>query len=555
MPKHVVTVKDRNRMAHLLQWGFEGYIHNTDFEASETEMPFRRILQTACVKLPPLGPGTTEVGFYLAANFGGRSEVEAIESCVVTIQGPSSEHTFELHEQTWEWYTISIPESDGDTIIYLKTPFGELVDWEREKPVIYPFPLAYLGAISFHSENALEARIGDKPTIVSWSDTDFEVERRGIDFDVINDWERIDPDNPDSWSQNADHNVYFGDIHIHTNQSICGWPRNGSQEENYRIAQYEAGLDFACLTDHEYQSKSQWERSISLANSKNKPGEFVTLIGNEWTSLDYGHRNIYFRDDSAPQINRYNSRTDSPPRLYQYLKELEKDVLVVPHHPAYAHHLMNWHYHDPELSPLVEVSSNWGSSEHYGAMRQVPDSTVPGFYVQDALARGYHLGFVGSSDGHNVMPGQSCIAGVYAPELTRGAIFDALKARRTYATSGEKIKLNFAINDFFMGSIITVNQYTMDALFPLKLMVAVEGTAPIDRIEVIGNGVVIHTYEHAYTGAKPNRAAFSAEIENPGVNQSQTSRYYYVRAIQTDDHLAWSSPIWIDFQMNERQDL
>ena len=188
-------------------------------------------------------------------------------------------------------------------------------------------------------------------------------------------------------------------------------------------------------------------------------------------------------------------------------------------------------------------------------MRQVPDKTVPGFYVQDALAHGYHLGFVGSSDGHNVMPGQSCIRPVYAPELTRGAIFAVLKARRTYATSGAKIKLNFAINDFFMGSIITVNQYTMDALFPLKLMVAVKGTAPIDRIKVIGNGVVIHTYEHAHTGAKPNRAAFSAEIENPGVNQSQTSRYYYVRTIQTDDHLAWSSPIWIDFQMNERQDL
>ena len=67
------------------------------------------------------------------------------------------------------------------------------------------------------------------------------------------------------------------------------------------------------------------------------------------------------------------------------------------------------------------------------------------------LARGYHLGFVGPSDGHNVMPGQSCISGGYAPELTRGAIFAVLKARRTYATSGTKIKLNFAINDFFMG--------------------------------------------------------------------------------------------------------
>ena len=84
-------------------------------------------------------------------------------------------------------------------------------------------------------------------------------------------------------------------------------------------------------------------------------------------------------------------------------------------------------------------------------MRLVPDRTVPGFYVQDALARGYHLGFAGPSDRHNVVPGQSCISGGYAPESTRGAIFAVLKARRTYAISGTKIKLNFAINDFFMG--------------------------------------------------------------------------------------------------------
>lgn len=44
-------------------------------------------------------------------------------------------------------------------------------------------------------------------------------------------------------------------------------------------------------------------------------------------------------------------------------------------------------------------------------------------------------------------------------------------------------------------------------------------------------------------------------MENTGVNQSKTSRYRHIRAIQTDDHLAWSSPIWIEFQMNERQDL
>ena len=44
-------------------------------------------------------------------------------------------------------------------------------------------------------------------------------------------------------------------------------------------------------------------------------------------------------------------------------------------------------------------------------------------------------------------------------------------------------------------------------------------------------------------------------MENTGVNQSQTSRYCHIRAIHTDDHLAWSSPIWIEFRMSERQNL
>ena len=393
MPKQVVMVKDRAHIVHLMQWGFEGY------EGEEASC--RRILQTACVKLPPLGPGRTTVGLYLSANFGGRTNVEPLKECVLTVKTRSSEYTFELKEQIWEWYTISVPESDRDTEIYFITPFGKLMDWDRERPVIYPFPVAHLGGISFYSGCTLESRIEDKPTIVSWTNTELEATRRSIEFDDAEDWNEINPDDSDSWQKNCAYTVYFGDIHIHTNRSACGWPRNGTQEENYHIAQHVAGLDFDCLTDHEYQPTNQWQESIALANVKNKPGEFVTLIGNEWTSLDYGHKNIYFRDDTAPQINRYDSRTDSPTRLYKYLKELGKDVLVVPHHPAYAHHLTNWHYHDSQLSPLVEVNSCWGSSEHLGALRQVPEGTVPGFYVQDALARGYHLGFIGSSDGHN----------------------------------------------------------------------------------------------------------------------------------------------------------
>jgi hypothetical protein len=481
-----------------------------------------------------LSPEANEVSFYLYAT----------ENCSITIHFSTSEQTLELRERAWEWYTISSPKSRRVTEVYFTTPFGKLSGWAEIVQVL-------LGGISFCSEGDLLSRIEGEAVTVSWTNATFE-HYRGLPFEHPN-FSRIDPDDPDSWRKNSDYNLYFGDIHIHTNRSICCYPFNKSEEENYRTARDKWELDFACLTDHEYQTEEQWKESIALANEYNTPGEFATLIGVEWTSLDYGHKNVYFRDADAPQVSRYDPRTDTPPRLYDYLKKLGKEVIVIPHHPAFARHLTNWHYHDPELEPLVELISNWGNCECYNAILQATEKTVPGCYVQDALARGYHLGFIGSSDGHHLMGGDSPIAAVYAPELSREAVFDALKARRAYATSGAKIKLNFAINNFFMGSIITVNQYTIDALFPLKIMVAAEGTAAIDRVEVVANGAVIYTYKQHM--GRFTRTAFSINVENTGHNLAQTSRYYYVRVIQTDGHAAWSSPIWIDFQMNDRQDI
>ena len=63
------------------------------------------------------------------------------------------------------------------------------------------------GLSSIHS---LESRIQD-----------FEAARRRIDFDDASELNEIDPDDPGSWQENFDYNVYFGDIHIHTNRSAC----------------------------------------------------------------------------------------------------------------------------------------------------------------------------------------------------------------------------------------------------------------------------------------------------------------------------------------------
>ena len=132
MPKQVLMMSDKNRIAHVLQWGFES---ERPAEAVEG-VSCRSLLQTACIKLPPLVTGNTEVGFYLYAR----------PKCSITIKISSSEHFIQLDGSKWEWHTISVPEADRDTEIFFITPFGKLDGWARIKHV-------FLGGISFFSES------------------------------------------------------------------------------------------------------------------------------------------------------------------------------------------------------------------------------------------------------------------------------------------------------------------------------------------------------------------------------------------------------------------
>ena len=79
-----------------------------------------------------------------------------------------------------------------------------------------------------------------------------------------------------------------------------------------------------------------------------------------------------------------------------------KKAMTIPHHPACTHIGQNWDHHSPEVQRLVEIYSEWGSSEGQGCSKAL---RVPTDYVnrsvQSALARGYKLGFVASSDTHS----------------------------------------------------------------------------------------------------------------------------------------------------------
>ena len=123
------------------------------------------------------------------------------------------------------------------------------------------------------------------------------------------------------------------------------------------------------------------------------------------------------------------------------------------------------------------------------------------------------------------------LAAVFAPELTREAIWDALWNRRCYATTGTRIALEFEVNGAPMGSILT-GEHPEPAI-----EVAVTGTEAVTFVEVLRGREVIHEY----TGNGPSVGFTITDPEPP-----EGDTYYYVRVTQADAEMAWSSPIWID---------
>jgi hypothetical protein len=356
-------------------------------------------------------------------------------------------------------------------------------------------------------------------------------------------------------------NIYFGDIHTHSGQ-VCDRPEGGcgtgSREENYAYARGPAGLDFYCLSDHEAQvDPEKIEDFLALADAHETPGQFVCLRGFEFTSLVYGHRNIYFRDKGGTIVNackdwhsmtRDYANATTPAELWEALEACGDPFISVPHHPSAASHPFDWNQFNPKYERLVEVYSMWGSSEYYGDTPRGGSDRYPDLFVRNALNRGLRFGLIASSDGHDGQPGNaqgrprdmftrhggSGWVAVLCDDLTRENVWDALYDRRCYATTGVPIGLSFAINGSIMGTELPA--------FPAgekpELAIGCEGCNGIDHIRIVKNGRVVHTeWCHG-----EHRAEF---IWTDHAYDPNETSYYYVRVVQVDLESAWSSPIWI----------
>src|SRR5690606_12813286 len=107
------------------------------------------------------------------------------------------------------------------------------------------------------------------------------------------------------------------------------------------------------------------------------------------------------------------------------------------------------------------------------------------------------------------------LACVLAPSLTRENIFEAIRRRRVFGTSGNRPLLDFRVNGHLMGEEIEV-----EADEPIRISAYVAAREPLKWLTIVRNNENWH-----YFGGEGWHSRFSVVDKDPPKGES----YYYLR--------------------------
>jgi hypothetical protein len=305
---------------------------------------------------------------------------------------------------------------------------------------------------------------------------------------------------------------WWADLHGQSEETIG----TNSAAELIEFARDRAFLDAMSHQGNDFQVTTPfWNELNRLTAHYNRDGEFIIFPGYEWsgnTGLG-GDRNVMFRDEGR-QIHR------SHHALVEDLSDLSSDAnsagdlfkaLADENCVVFAH--IGGRYadikvaHDARIERSVELHSDWGTFE---------------WLLEDAFDQGYRVGVLANSDGHKGRHGAShpgaSLFGAYgglscllAPSLDRDALFDALRKRHHYATTGTRLHLDTRVvfdqpaelyaDDPNMGGKVSgkISEALMgDIVRTAEDMVTfnidVSAGVPIERIEIRNRKEVLETW-------------------------------------------------------------
>lgn len=304
---------------------------------------------------------------------------------------------------------------------------------------------------------------------------------------------------------------YWGDLHGQSGESVGV----GSIREYFQFARDLAFLDVCAHQANDFQINKAFWRHINQTTAEfNNAGHFVTFPGYEWSGNTGvgGDHNVYFRHEGRPihrsshalLPDRSDIDTDAPTVGDLFRALTREDCIVYAHCGGrYANVAVA---HDPRLETSMEIHSAWGTFE---------------WLLADCFERGYRCGVVCNSDDHKGRPGASHpgaasfatyggLTCFLAEALTREALFDCIRRRHTYGTTGCRMGLDVRaifstsgqsydrdphvgpsvardVTEVMMGDIAQTDDDCV------SVAVQVVSHAPIDRIEILNGTDVVET--------------------------------------------------------------
>jgi hypothetical protein len=331
-----------------------------------------------------------------------------------------------------------------------------------------------------------------------------------IDLRVSADGEEVARANPLRVVKAAPLRRYWGDLHGQSGETVG----MGSAEDYFRYARDLAFVDMVGHQGNDFQiTDAFWEKLNQLTAAFDQPGRFVCLPGYEWSGNTGmgGDRNVFYRREGRP-IRRSShvlvegrTSTDAVYTADELFSALAGEDAVVIAHVGGRYADLRY-AHDGRLERAVEVHSTWGTFE---------------WLLHDAFAQGFRVGVVCHSDDHkgrpgNTRPGASTFGAIggltcyFMPELTRDALFEALRKRRHYGTTGTRLFLDVrgtferpvtALSDDPKLGPVTessvrealIGDIVRPGPVPMRLSADVIGTAPVERVDVLHGTEVAKT--------------------------------------------------------------
>lgn len=340
-------------------------------------------------------------------------------------------------------------------------------------------------------------------------------------------------------------------------------------ESSLRYFRDEKALQFFAVSPFESleeTSNEEWKTIAQQITEFNEDQRFNTFLGFQFFSKgsDEGLRQLVYFKENKQILRKKEAKTSSLKKLYQTTSP--KDLLSIPCFSMGKGVETDFTNFQADFERVVEIYNAWGSSECsakegnprpiFSSSKTGVQSTEDGSIVK-ALRNNCRFGFIaGGLDDRGIYesfyeekqtqysPG---LTAILATAHTREGLMLALQNRSCYATTGERIILGFYIAGAPMGSELNTKAKPGLAI-NRHISGYVAGISPLEEVMIFRNGLPfkkLETKSYFFDFAIDDLENIS-NITLPTSENKPPFIFYYLRVIQTNGHIAWSSPIWVD---------